>query len=182
MAILLGKKNKLAAIQRTTNRTSDSASIDKQNIIIGKGEFQVGEIFDLNEELKNLILNSNKNPIDLIEMLLEKEFIREKHFAQDIIEYIKIQSKDLENDTMLVLSGSEDNEAIHTIAGYKKDGNNETISRSRGGIINALINKRKKYLGRIHYIMPISNTEKTKARFYYKSFVGHTILQNMKNK
>ena len=93
-----------------------------------------------------------------------------------------MQSEDLNKDTIMVYAGAEGNDEIHSIAGYKTDGDNETISRKRGGIIQALINKRARYNNKIHYIMPITNVEGTKARFYYKSFLGHTILQNMKNK
>ena len=181
LAIILGRKNKLAAIQRSTNRSTDPASIDKQNIIIGKGEFQVGEIFELTLELKEQILNSNKNPIALLEILKEKKLLDEKHFDEGIIEYIKNQSEDLYKDTVMVFAGAEGEDSIHTVAGYKTDGDNDTISRKRGGIIQALIKDRPRYFGKVHHIMPISNAEGTRARFYYKSFIGHTILLNMKN-
>tara|TARA_B110000240_G_scaffold197376_1_gene252376 strand:- start:1224 stop:3134 length:1911 start_codon:yes stop_codon:yes gene_type:complete len=181
LAIILGKKNRLAAIQRSTNRATDSASIDKQNIIIGKGEFQVGEIFKLTLELKEQILNCNKNAIELLNFLKEKKLLDGIHFDDGIIEYIKLQSEDLNKDTVIVFAGAEGEDSIHTVAALK-DSDNDTISRKRGGMIQALIKDRPRYVGKIHYIMPISNAEGTRARFYYKSFVGHTILQNMKNK
>ena len=60
-----------------------------------------------------------------------------------------------------------------------KDGNPATITRARGGIVHAMLNKRKEYEENNHFILPIRN-ETGQARFLYKANLGHYILQNLR--
>ena len=95
----------------------------------------------------------------------------------------KETSKNLNNDTTLVLLQPKvsDKPQIQNIGSYKSDGDQETITRARGGIIQAIINKRDDYKNKIHYVLPIKNNF-GKARFLYRQALGQTILQNINNK
>ena len=183
LSVRLGKSGNLVHIERSTNRASDNASIDKNNIVIGRGEREIGDIFELTEEFENFLINAKGSVVEIIEEAYRKNFISEKHFAKEILEFIRETSKNLYNDTILVLlqPRSSDTPQIQNIGSYQSDGDQETITRARGGIIQAIINKRDDYKDKIHYVLPIKN-DFGKARFLYRQSLGQTILQNVSNR
>ncbi len=181
LSVRLGKSGNLVHIERSTNRASDNASIDRNNIVIGRGEREIGEIFDLTEEFEKFLLNSSGSVIDIIEEAYKNKFITERHFAREILEFIRETSKNLQNDTTLVLLKpiGAHHPKIQNIKQYR-DGDEETITRAKGGIIQAIINKRNDYKNKIHYVLPIKNNN-NKARFLYRQSLGQTILANINN-
>ena len=183
LSVRLGKSGNLVHIERSTNRASDNASIDKNNIVIGRGEREIGEIFVLTEEFEQFLINAKGSVIDIIEEAYRRNFITEKHFAKEILEFIKETSKNLINDSTLVFlqPRGADKPEVQNIGNYKSDGIQETITRASGGIIQGMINKRDSYKNKIHYILPIKNNN-NEARFLYRQSLGQTILQNISNK
>ena len=92
--------------------------------------------------------------------------------ASEILAYIAETSAKGSQDRIIVLkSGKNGVKSIENINLYK-DGDNATITRARGGIIQAVTNKS-------HYILPIKNDDGY-ARFLYKANLGNTILQNVR--
>ena len=78
----------------------------------------------------------------------------------------------------MVLREENNTNVMQNIERYK-DANPSTISRPKGGIIHAMLNKRDEYDRHTHFILPIRNNE-GKARFLYKAKLGHRIIQNLK--
>lgn len=160
-----------------TGRTAvtDSASKDKQHVRVNRGgEWLVGEIFDLTDEIENILVERDDlNVLDKIHMLKEKGLILEEHFPNVALNYIDEKTHNVDADACLVLM---DGNRIQNIESYK-DGEAETISRKRSGIIDAIINKRKMYRGKLHYILPIRN-KNDQARFIYRNILGDTIWHN----
>ena len=183
LSVRLGKAGNLVHIERSTNRASDKASIDKSNIVIGRGEREIGEIFELKEEFEQFLINAKGSVIDIMEEAYRRNFITEKHFAKEILEFIKETSKNLINDATFVFlqPRGADKPEIQNIGNYKSDGNQETITRASGGIIHGMINKRDSYKDKIHFVLPIKN-DLGQARFLYRQSLGKTILQNINNR
>lgn len=173
LSIILGKKGELIHIQRSTNRASDAASIDRQNIIIGRGEREVGGLFTMTENIEKIIVKNKDNFENLVTELFDSELIPNSIFSKGILEYMKETSSDIIKDCIVVL---KDDDNIQLIESYK-DANPDTVTRTRGGIIQALTHKRERYYNKRHYVLPIMN-KSGQARFLYKAALGQTILQN----
>ena len=182
LSIRLGMSGNLAHIERITNRVADNAAIDKANITVIRGEREVGEIFDLNSDIETILFDQTLSAYEMIEKLIELEYIDNSHFPSEILSYIAETSKDTKKDTCLVLKHPRNQllPRIQEIEEYK-DGDSKLISRARGGIIQALINKRDMYKNKIHYILPIKN-KNNQIRFIYRQNLGQKILQNMRSK
>ena len=174
----LANLEKLVHIERSTNRAADPASIDRQHVIVGRGEREVGGIFDLTSEINDYLLSASGSPVDTIRSLINKKLLNETHFAPEILAYIEETSQNVQNDCSMVFRFPGNTPFIQDIKQYD-DGDEDTITRRRGGIIQGLINKRSMYKGKIHYILPIRN-EKGQARFLYRQALGQNILQNVK--
>lgn len=177
LSIKLGKSGNLVHIERSTNRAVDAGVIDKENVVIGKREREVGEIFSMNEEIENILINSNENALDTIKKLKDKNLLNDNHFAPEIIKLIEETSLNLNDDCVMVLT-KRDN-SIFNIED-RKDGDPETIRRARGGVIQSLIRERPRYANKTHYILPVKNAQ-NKARFLYRQSLGQIVLQNVKN-
>ena len=68
---------------------------------------------------------------------------------------------------------------LQNIERYQGDGDPVTITRARGGIIHAMLNRRPEYDAHSHFILPIKNQD-GKARFLYKPRIRQTIIQNLR--
>ena len=179
LSIQLGKAGHLAWVERGTNRASDSASIDRGSIVIARGEREVGDIFEMTNEIESILLNSNKSPLEIIAHLLEKRLIEDKHFPKPIRNFIEKTSKNLSEDCVMVFREENKLNLIQNIERYN-DGDPILIRRKRGGIIQALIHKREMYENKVHYILPLRSNE-NKARFIYRQTLGQTISRNVRN-
>ena len=143
-------------------------------------ERAVGEIFDLTSELEQRIIQHDRSrPLSFIESLLESNLLDISHFPSSLVSYLREVSMKDESDILIVLRSKGDQDFIQNIEQYKKDGDPVTITRSRGGIVHAMLNKRKEYSENRHFILPIRNND-GQARFMYKSNIGQAILQNLK--
>lgn len=160
-----------------TGRTSvtDAASKDMQNVRVNRsGEWLVGDLFQMNNEIENILTHRDDlNVLDKIHILKERGLISEDHFPNVALNYIEEKTHNVHADTCLVLM---EGNKIQKIESYK-DGDSDTVSRKRSGIIDAIINKRKIYKGKLHYILPITN-KFGKARFIYRNMLGDTIWHN----
>ena len=115
--------------------------------------------------------------MDTIKSLRREGLILTDHFPESLLIYLDETSAG--EDVFMVLRTEKGHPVMQNIERYKDDGNAETITRKRGGIIHALLNKRKEYTTHSHFILPIRN-KLGEARFMYKANLGHKILQNLK--
>lgn len=163
-----------------SGRTSvvDASAIDKENVTVEKSERAVGDIFDLTEEIEMRLLSHDaRRPLDCIEALIEEKLLLPTHFPESLIAYLKETSFKDQKDIHMVFRSIGEQKLLQNIEQYK-DGNPATITRARGGIVHAMLNKRKEYEENNHFILPIRN-ETGQARFLYKANLGHYILQNL---
>jgi hypothetical protein len=173
--------NQMVHVQGKKNVAADSRSIDKANIVISKGERQVGQIFDLTNEIKEQLISADHNPVDLIKNLIKSGLINHQHFDDYILNYV-IETSDRPDDVIIVLRNPKGKNTTHEIQSVESYSGHDadTISRPRGGMIQALIKGRPMYDLKRHYIMPLKN-ENGKARFIYRPNLGHTILKNVRS-
>ena len=75
----------------------------------------------------------------------------------------------MQSDSTLVLLPCQEEPDYPEIQNIKQygDGDEETITRARGGVVQAIINKRDDCKNKIHYVLPIKNND-NKARFLYR--------------
>ena len=84
-----------------------------------------------------------------------------------------------ESDALIVFAKAKGGgKELQVIESYA-DGDSETITRPRGGIVHAMLNKRIEYAQNRHFLLPIKNN-RSEARWLYKSNIGHAILQNLR--
>lgn len=157
----------------------DRAAIDLKNVTVQNNERAVGDIFPLTEELRNAFLQKDiLKPLALIKRLIEDGLLTQKCFPQPLIQYLDEVSKSDESDILLVRRFEGDSPVLQNIERYQSDGDPDTMTRKRGGIIHAMLNKRIEYANHSHFILPIRNN-KGEARLLYKATIGHTIYQNL---
>jgi hypothetical protein len=156
----------------------DKAAIDLKNVTIENSERAVGIVFPLNEELENAFLERNvSKPLSLIKELIRDGLLSQECFPKPLIMYLEEVSASDESDILLVRRVEEGNPVLQNIESYA-DGDVDTITRRRGGIIHAVLNKRPEYTNYTHFIMPIRNNN-GQARLLYKATIGHSIYQNL---
>ena len=166
-------------MQSDKTSVADRGAIDKKSVSMEKTERPTGEIFRLSSALEEeLLAHDGNNSISFIERLVECSLIKTTSFPISLIKYLREVAKPDESDVLIVFRSVQDQNVIQTIDSYK-DGNSETITRPRGGIIHAMLNKRREYAENTHFILPIKN-DKGEARFLYKSNIGQVILQNLR--
>ena len=142
-------------------------------------ERPVGEIVELTNELNEALIDINRtSTISELERLISDGTLPPESIADVTLSYLKEVSRH-PSDVYLVLVNEQEKLGIQNISKYK-DGDDLTLSRSRGGMIHAILNKRPEYERHGHFILPIKNNN-GKLRFYYKPRIGKTILQNLKN-
>lgn len=167
-------------IQSKGTSVIDAGAIDKPNVTMEKSERVIGDIFDLTPELERRLLEyNNSNAVTFLKQLIDGGVLKETHFPNSLITYLLEVSSPSEADVLLVFRSEKNGERkLQHIERYK-DGDPITITRPRGGIVHAMLNKRAEYDNNQHFILPIRNAS-GQARFLYKSNIGHSILQNLK--
>lgn len=179
ISLRLAKAGAYQHIQSGRNSVIDSGALDMDNITVEKSERAVGEIFPLTSVLEQEILEHDRDkPLSFLEELAERGLINEEHFPPTLIAYLREICEDDESKIMIVLRDPNATPKLQNIEQYK-DGDSNTITRKRGGIVHAMLNKRPEYTSNVHFILPIRN-DSGEARFLYKSNIGQTILQNMR--
>ena len=180
ISLRLARAGTYQHIQSARTAVVDQGAIDKETVTMENSERAVGEIFDLTSELEQRIIQHDRSrPLSFIESLIESNLLDISHFPSSLVSYLREVSKKDESDILIVLRSKGDQDFIQNIEQYKKDGDPVTITRSRGGIVHAMLNKRKEYSENRHFILPIRNND-GQARFMYKSNIGQAILQNLK--
>jgi len=168
-------------IQSKRTSVIDNAAIDTKNISVENSEREVGEKFKLTDQLEKLLVSSNSHSaIDFIQNLKSSNLISEEHFPEPLLLYLSEVVEEDSNSIFFVLRTVRGETVIQNIEQYS-DGDALNIRRPRGGIIHAMLNKRKEYETYSHFILPIRNNN-GEARFIYKSRIGKTIIRNLKNK
>ncbi len=154
------KQNKTTPVWLDGDRVTAvaSASIDKANVIVDRGEMSFG-LFDFEEDKLKFILNKKETPIAKLKMI--SELLGDDSLPTYLISYIET-----------FLPSGNKSIVIHepkTIAGYTdKEGevDKASITRSRGFIGNREL-ELAKYPDSIHHINILYN-ENGKARIFYK--------------
>jgi hypothetical protein len=152
-----------------TVNASDPGAVNKKLVHVESGEMMVGDIFDLNNQILEILENNTIGTIERIQLLLDKGLVDEGVFPKAFIAIIN--KYDDEPETIhMVLSGGTSIRYIEPLSGHDQ----ATISRYRGGIIASTIKGISRYENAIHLIMPIRN-EYEKCRFYYKCNYNHKL-------
>ena len=160
-------------------RAVDNAATDKSHIDFSSGEIKTGIKFQLNNEIKDLIEDESKKPLDVIEGLLNKGLISEEVFPRNIIETIKMHEDD--EDTIMMVLNRKDGGIIKSIEDFRSDYIvREELVRMRG-IVDTVKKGQKYYEGGRHFICPIRNSDGV-CRFYYRPVISYTIGSNLKAK
>lgn len=154
------KQNKRSPIWLDGERITavSSASIDKTNVVVDKGEMSF-DLFDYDEISINEILSQNIRPIQKIKAL--SELLGREKLPEYLISYMESFCPSGDNSI-----------AVHfpkSIGGYQdKDGETDraTITRTRGFIGNRELEE-DKYPDAIHHINILYNDE-GRARIFYK--------------
>lgn len=179
LSLRLAKAGVYQHVQSSQNTVVDKAAIDKEYVTIEKSERSVGSKFKLTAEIEEFILTHDvQKPLTAIKYMLSAGLITNNHFPQALITYIEETSRD-ESDQLMVLRSENKIKVLQNIERYSSDSDQETITRARGGIIHAMLNKRTEYDKNNHFILPIRN-DLGEMRFLYKANFGHQILQNLK--
>lgn len=179
LSLRMAKANYPIHVYGGRTQVADRASIDLRNVTVENSERPVGEIVELTNELNEALININRTSIiSELERLISDGTLPPESIADVTLSYLKEVSRN-PSDVYLVLVNEQKKLGIQNISKYK-DGDDLTLSRSRGGMIHAILNKRPEYEHHGHFILPIKNNN-GKLRFYYKPRIGKTILQNLKN-
>lgn len=180
LSVRLAKAGIYQHIQSGRVAVVDRGAIDLQHVTAESSERAVGSLFVLTPEIEAVFVNSDqKKALSCIKSLLDSGLLSEGHFPESLMKYICETARDDESDVYLVLAlEAGGKKSIQSIEKYS-DGDSETITRKRGGIIHAMLNKRKEYYDNNHFLLPIKNGC-GQARLLYKSNLGHTILQNLR--
>ncbi|MDA8951170.1 hypothetical protein N9H70_11000 [Pseudomonadales bacterium] len=181
-SLRLAKSGEALHIEGSKNRASDSASIDKTNVAqVVSGERSVGEIFSLDAKLEQELLNCETDPLNGLKALINLGKIPQSAFSSAIMDLIEETSRTGRSDTGLVFRSSpRDGKFIQSIEQYT-DGDPVTITRARGGMIQAILNRRDYTANKSHYILPVKN-DRGQARFYYRNELSKKVLQNQKKR
>ena len=179
LSLRMAKANYPIHVYGGRTQVADRASIDLRNVTVENSERPVGEIVELTNELNEALIDINRtSTISELERLISDGTLPPESIADVTLSYLKEVSRH-PSDVYLVLVNEQEKLGIQNISKYK-DGDDLTLSRSRGGMIHAILNKRPEYERHGHFILPIKNNN-GKLRFYYKPRIGKTILQNLKN-
>lgn len=179
LSLRLARAGVYQHIQSGRTSVVDAAAIDKANVTVEQSERAVGDIFTLTDQLTSALLTGNqRNPLETIKKLIEHGNISPDHFPLSLIHYLAEVTDPSKNEIFMVLREENNTKVLQNIERYK-DANSSTISRPKGGIIHAMLNKRDEYDQHTHFILPIRNNE-GEARFLYKAKLGHRIIQNLK--
>jgi len=179
ISLRLGKAGAYQHIQSTKTSVAPSSSIDKENVSVEKSERVIGDIFDLTPQLEQALLHHDESrPLSFLENLLSTGYVKDHHLPSSFLKYLREVAMEREDDVLIVLRSEGGSKLIQNIERYQKDGDPITITRTRGGIVHAMLNRSPLYSRNSHFILPIRN-QNGQARFLYKSNIGRVVLQNL---
>lgn len=177
-SLRLARSGHYMHIQGKKNSVADSGSIDKRNVEeVSASENPIGQIFQSSTDVEAALCQPSAQPIQVIKDLINRNMIPTEAFPEEIFAYIMEVTGGKEQLVSLVRKHSQDGTyALQNISEYS-DGNEESIQRKRGGIIDAIIHKRPAYANSLVYILPIKNNF-GQMRFLFKTRIGKKILKN----
>ena len=179
LSLRMAKAGVYQHIQSGSNRVVDKGAIDKENVTVENSERIIGTKLKLTEEIGQFLITQDiAQPLATIRLMLSNGMITHEHFPKALLAYIDETSEN-ESGILMVLRSEREGKVLQNINRYKSDGNQETITRKRGGIIHAMLNDMQAYNQNSHFILPIKN-DLGEFRFLYKTNLGHQILQNLK--
>ena len=161
-------------IHSDKTRTTDTRSIDKENVVSKSGESEIGTIFKLNEHIERVLKDKTLNPLDRVQKLTDEGHLDPNHFGKGMMGLLRKHTKDDPSRLTMVF---KQNGEMQTIDQYN-DADVDTIRRARGGMIQATIHKVSEYEKATYFIMPIKNANGY-ARFVYKAFANKSIMENI---
>lgn len=179
VSLRLAQSGNYIHVYGSKTQVVDAGAVDKTNVVNQTSERNVGDIFPLSRELEKALVNHDQhNPLGYLENLIAEGMMPESAIAPALRMYLREISVEEKNEFMIVLKSSSEGMEIQSIENYK-DGDNESITRARGGIIHAMLNKRPEYDSYEHFILPIKNSEGF-ARIIYRPKLKKSIMQNVK--
>lgn len=180
LSLRLARAGVYQHIQSKGNQVVDRPAIDQKHITVEKSERAVGNIFQMSSALEHQILcHDPAKPLSALESLSQTGQISEWELPPSLLTYLREIAKPDESDVLIVFAtATGGSKALQVIESYK-DGDSETITRAKGGIVHAMLNKRIEYAQNRHFLLPIKNS-RGEARWLYKSNIGHAILQNLR--
>jgi hypothetical protein len=166
-------------VHSKTTQIVDKGAIDLKYVTVQNNERAVGNVFPLTGELESAFLDKDvRKPLTLIKQLIKDGKLSQDCFPLPLVRYLEEVSADDESDILLVRRVEDSSPVLQNIERYKADGDVDTITRKRGGIIHSMLNKRVEYDTYTHFILPIRN-DNGEARLLYKATIGHAIYQNL---
>jgi predicted peroxiredoxin len=179
LSLRLARAGAYQHVQSGRTAVADAGAIDKQNVTVEKSERAVGDKFRLTDAIEERLLSFDRHePLKTISDLIRDGLLMPQHFPSSLIHYLNETSFQQQKDILIVLRTNATGFSLQEIEHYA-DGDSETITRARGGIIHAMLNRRVEYEVNNHFILPIKNRF-GEARFLYKANLGHSILQNLR--
>lgn len=180
LSLRLGRAGIYQHIQSSRSSVVDAGALDKRNVSREKSERTVGGMLNMSAELEAAILSHDPSkPLTFLEGLLAEGLVDESHLPPALLQYLREVAHPSESDVMIVLRVEGGEKRIQNIERYTTDGDPETITRAKGGVVHAMLNRRPEYDRNRHFILPIRNN-RGQMRFLYKSNLGHMILQNLR--
>jgi len=160
----------------SSKRTSsaDSGSIDKEHVIGASGEIAAGGIFEINQSLLEKLRFAQNKPISGLRRLIQLGDLPANAVDPGILRYIDNMTGNSDNDAVIV-------DIDKTFVYESKSLNSSTLMRDRGGLIQAIIKGRPKYLEKPHVFLITSDGDGN-ARFVYRLSAGKRILKNLLSK
>lgn len=180
LSLRLAKAGAYQHIQSSGTAVVDAGAVDKRNVTMEKSERPIGSIFELTPELEQLLLGHNQEkPLSFLESALQQRLLPKEALPVALLTYFREAVKPDESDFLIVLKTDKKTGArsLQNIERYD-DGDASTISRPRGGIVHAMLNKRREYDENRHFLLPIRNNL-GQIRFLYKAKLGPSIFQNL---
>lgn len=175
LSLRLARAGAYQHVQGPSSRVVDSGAIDTANVTVEKHERAVGDKFKLTDEVKRLFLEHDQHkPLSFLYSLIETKILSGREIPETLLAYVKEASDHKEDRILIVLA----KDGIQRISKYT-DGDEEAITRKRGGIIHAMLNKTPQYDHNNYFFLPIQNTA-GEARILFKEKSGKQIIQNLR--
>lgn len=178
LSLRLAKAGAYQHIESGRTSAADSGAIDNEHVVKASSERPVGMIFGLSDQLKErLEAHDNVRTLSFISGLVRDGLVPKDAFPGELIKFIEETCKHDESDVFLVLKRSGEG-GIQPIEQFS-DADPATLTRKRGGMVQAILKGGPDYEKHTHYILPLKNAE-GKIRFCYRTRLGYKILQNLR--
>ena len=174
MSIRSAKSGNYEHVSSRRNSPAAASSIDRKTVVSGSKEWLVGDIFPYDEEIEKTLTENLSKPLTTILELIDAGIIPSDGFKNWAVEFIKLLDT-TEDDIEII----RDKHNKFFFIEANKDGNSDSITRERGGLIIATLKGSKLLQTKSHLIMPVRNKEsKGQMRFHYRNQLGKRILRN----